>query len=467
MAETIVMLDPRALKVHPRNDEFFDDAVDEAFDRLVESVKLHGVLTPVRVTKDLTLISGKQRTRAAIAAERFSIPAIVDETEDDDEILMKLIETNFGRMKNDPIKQAKWIEEYMKLKGVQVGSGRPKKGNNSPFISQEDIASELGVDVSTLKNLKSLLTLDPAIQQLISDGTISPTTGFKLIAKLSPDDQRKLLDKLSDDVKFSAKTIVSKINEIRAEGAANTNEVQRENSELRGRNERLIKENNELRNGVISSDGSREKIAELEDAKRDYYEKYIAAKKEIERLRSEMDKAIQAKALAESKAKGGDDAAIAMQNRIDELEAEIKKVERERDDLDYQLTEKEDEISSLMADKKDGAMRSAITPDFTEEEYTERMLISFKTKVIQSITSFETAVNEIMKDINMLNSLEHDTVRALREVSSKAIQSAKMLYEAMLCSSDVVDNTLEHDVGDDYDDEPWTEDDMIVSGKSA
>ena len=467
MAETIVMLDPRALKVHPRNDEFFDDAVDEAFDRLVESVKLHGVLTPVRVTKDLTLISGKQRTRAAIAAERFSIPAIVDETEDNDEILMKLIETNFGRMKNDAIKQARWIKEYETLKGVRQGGDRKSKPHNAALISQQEIADSLGVSVDTVQRLKSLLTLEPAIQQLISDGAISPTTGFKLITKLSPDDQRKLVDKLPDDVKFSAKSIEAKINEIRTEGASNTNNVQKENNDLRGKNEKLVKENNELRNGVISSDGSREKIAELEEAKRDYYEKYQSSKKEIERLRNEMDKAIQARVFAESKAKGGDEAAIAMQNRIDELEAEIKKVEHERDDLDYQLTEKEDEISSLRADKKDGAMRSAITPDFTEEEYTERMLISFKTKVIQSITSFETAVNEIMKDINMLNSLEYDTVRALREVSCKAIQSAKMLYEAMLCPSDIADNTLEHDVGDDYDDEPWTEDDMIVSGKSA
>ena len=55
------MLGPRILKVHPRNSEFFDDVDGEEFDRLVESIKEHGVLTPIRVTKDMTIVSGHQR----------------------------------------------------------------------------------------------------------------------------------------------------------------------------------------------------------------------------------------------------------------------------------------------------------------------------------------------------------------------------------------------------------------------
>ena len=66
MAETIVMLDPNVLNVHPRNAEFFDDVNGAEYDRLVESIREHGVLTPLRVTKDMTLISGHQRKRAAL-----------------------------------------------------------------------------------------------------------------------------------------------------------------------------------------------------------------------------------------------------------------------------------------------------------------------------------------------------------------------------------------------------------------
>ena len=467
MAEAVVMLSPSVLKVHPRNEEFFDNIDGADFDRLVESIKEHGVLTPLRVTKDMILISGHQRVRAAIEAGVAKVPVIFDESTDDDDVLMKLIETNFGRMKNDPIKQARWIEEYKNLKGICRGGDRKSKSNNST-LKIEDIAQALGVERSTIFNLQQLLTLDPAIQQLISDGNISPTTGFKLIAKLSPEDQRKLLDKLPDDVKFSAKSIEAKINEIRAEGAANANFVQEENNRLIEKNESLVRENNELRSGNASSGSEHEKIAELEEERRKYYERYMSSKKEIERMRGEVDKALQARAIAESKAKGGDDAVVAMQNRIDELEADIKKVERERDDLDYQLTEKEEEINSLKTEKKDGILRSAITPGFTNEEYNERMLVSFKSKIVQSVTAFETAVNEIMKDINMLNSLEGDTVKALKEVAGKASQSAKILFDAIAESTTNKTDADVNDGGnDDDDDEIWTEDDMIVTGIGA
>ena len=141
MAETIIRIDPRVLKVHPRNAEFFDDVDGAEFDRLVESIKDHGVLTPLRVTKDMTIISGHQRTRAAIKAECFSVPVIVDESEDDNDVLMKLIETNFGRMKNDKVKQAKWLAEYEKLRGVRQGSAYKADPNYLGRLVQRSLVS--------------------------------------------------------------------------------------------------------------------------------------------------------------------------------------------------------------------------------------------------------------------------------------------------------------------------------------
>ena len=126
---------------------------------------------------------------------------------------MKLIETNFGRMKNDPIKQAKWIKEYEELRGVRQGGDRKSKPNCSVLISQEDIAKELGVSCDTLQNLKKLLGLDPAIQSLISEGRITATTGFKLLTKLSPEEQQKLIENLPEDVKLSVPTVKGYIDE--------------------------------------------------------------------------------------------------------------------------------------------------------------------------------------------------------------------------------------------------------------
>ena len=468
MAEAIVMLDPSVLKAHPRNDEFFDDVYGADFDRLVESIREHGVLTPLRVTKDMTLISGHQRKRAALEAGVTEVPVIIDGSTDDSEVLMKLIETNFGRIKNDPIKQAKWIKEYEELRGVRNGGDRKSDRNNYDLITQKDIADELGVSVPTITNLKKLLKLDPAIQQLISDGNITPTVGFKLIAKLSPEDQRKLIDKLPDDVKLSAKSIEAKINEIRAEGAANANAVQQENDELRGRNDSLVRENNELRSGKIDvSEATQSRIDSLEEEKRGYYEKWNNARNENDRLRKEMDKAIQAMKLAESKANGGDEAIVSLENRIAELEVKIQASEREKNDLEFQLSEKDDEINELKSRKKDGALRSAVTQELSNSEYTERQLTSFKTKVSQSASSFEMACNEILKDINLVSEVEMDTRKALREIIDRAMVAAKNLGLAIMPDSLMLAYNVTDGNSDDYDDDYFTEDDLVCSGESA
>lgn len=430
--EQIVMLDPRSFKEHPRNAEFFDDVNGEEFDRLVESVKTHGVLTPLRLTEDLTIISGRQRTRAAIEAQCFSVPVIIDHSNDGDDILMKLIETNFGRVKNDPIKQAKWIKEYEKLRGVRQGSAGSSQPHCAAGVTQAVIAKELGVSQDSLQRLKSLLKLDPALQSLISDGKISAKTGYTILSKLSPEEQQKLLDKLPDDVKFSASSIVAKIQEIRAEGAANANAVQQENDSLRGRIEALNQERNELLSGKLPiSEAQQQQIDELKEKVRKYYEEKERQKRRADQFQEQFTKAIEAKNAAEAKARGGDECVVEFQNEIDKLLEEKKVVERERNDLEFQISEMEDEINRLKQEGKDGFMRSAITPGFTSEEYNERALINYKNKISQGVTSFQTLVNEIMKDVGMLTKMDSDTVNALTDIAKLASQSAQMLYKAI------------------------------------
>lgn len=439
--EQVMVFRPSALKVHPRNAEFFDDIGGEEFDRLVESIKNHGILTPLRATKDMTIISGHQRLRAAIEAGCNDIPVIIDDSEDDDDILMKLIETNFGRMKNDPIKQAKWVSEYEKLKGVRQGSN--SEYHNDTRITEEDIAKELGVKRLTLQRLKSLLKLDPAIQSLISEGKINATTGFTILSKLSLEEQQKLLDKLPDDVKFSAKSIDAKIREIRAEGAANANAVQQENDSLRGRIEALNQERNELLSGKLPiSEAQQKQIGELKEKVRKYYEEKERQKRRADQFQEQFTKAIEAKNAAEAKARGGDECAIEFQNEIDKLTEEKKVIERERNDLEFQISEMEDEINRLKQEGKDGFMRSAITPGFTSEEYNERALINYKNKISQGVTSFQTLVNEIMKDVGLLTKMDSDTISALTDIVKLASQSAQMLYKAIAgdkTSSDRID----------------------------
>lgn len=370
---------------------------------------------------------------------------------------MKLIETNFGRIKNDPIKQGRWITEYEKLKGVRQGSAFQKADpNNSGQVSQDDIAKELGISVDTISNLKKLLKLDPSIQKFISEGKLSPTVGFKVISKLSLEDQHKLLDKLPDDVKFAAKTIAAKIDEIRAESAANANAVQQENDALRGRNDKLTKENNDLRAGRIDvSEATQNKINTLEEDKRKYYEKSEKYKKDIDLLRNQLDKAIMAMRDAEAKAKGGDEAIIAYENEIDELNKRLNSLERERNDFEFQLEEKKDEISKLKLESKDRFIK--------EETNNGRAVNAFKVKIINTVNAFQSAVNDLASEMSLISSLEDDTIKALNEITEGAINQAKILHGFFEHNLDNIDG---NEV-DDYDEDDINYGELIASGIGA
>ena len=456
MAETIIYIDPSVLKVHPRNAEFFDDVDGAEFDRLVESIKDHGVLTPLRVTKDMTIISGHQRTRAAIKAGCSSIPIIVDESEDDNDVLMKLIETNFGRMKNDPIKQAKWVEEYEKLRGVRQGSAGRPDGQNVRGVTQDDIAKELGVDSKTLRRLKSLLKVDPALQALTSDGKINASAGYNVLAKLSPEDQTKVYGKLPTDVKLSDKAVRAYVEELqqkadedRQNAVNNTNKAMEENSRLIGEKEQLQRENNELRKGALPiSKATQAKIDKLEEEKRKYYEETNRLKKETERLRGEIDKALNAKALAEAKANGGDDAVIALENQITELQNSLEAQERKANDLEYQLEEKDDEIKELKRESKEGFMRKALRIDETPEELSQRERDALVSNIQIAIGQFQSKVEGALTQLDSFYSIDKPILKVLVETCSQAISAGTRLKVALITASGFDDEVTGNE---DYD----------------
>lgn len=216
MSRQIMNISPNALKPHPRNEEFFSNAEGEDYQRLKESIHELGVLTPLRVSSDMTIVSGHQRWRAAKELGLESVPVEIDEgLKDEDEKLIQLIAANFGRMKNDPIKQGKWLVEYERLRGVRQGEhGRRSLGDNNCRLNQKDIANELGMAVSSIRNLKRLTTLIPEIQDIISEGKITPTTGFTLLSRLSEDEQHQLLEKLPSAQKFTQSQIQQYVDQI-------------------------------------------------------------------------------------------------------------------------------------------------------------------------------------------------------------------------------------------------------------
>ncbi len=132
-----------------------------SLDELASSLKQHGVLQPVVVSRapggGYHLIAGERRWRAARLAGLERIPAVVRESAGDvDQLALALIE-NLQREDLTPIEEAR---AYHHLRS-ELG------------LSQEEIAGRVGKERSTVANALRLLQLPMAVQGMVDAGEIS------------------------------------------------------------------------------------------------------------------------------------------------------------------------------------------------------------------------------------------------------------------------------------------------------
>lgn len=111
-------------------------------------------------------------------------------------MLRQLIASNFGRLSNNPTKFRKAVAEYVELVGMN--EGRPKLDEVRPVLSQEDIAKELGISTTTLKELLRIeRNLIPELKQALDKGFISKTAALGICSKLNNSEQQDLLTELT------------------------------------------------------------------------------------------------------------------------------------------------------------------------------------------------------------------------------------------------------------------------------
>jgi ParB-like chromosome segregation protein Spo0J len=196
---TINNLNITALKIHPRNQEFFDDIDGEEYEQFKRSIQEEGIITPLLVAPDMVLVSGHQRYKAAKELGINLIPVIIDENIiSEEEKLKKLLAANFGRMKNNPVKQRKVAVQYIELCGLK--KGRPNKIVDNRLFSMDEIAKQLGTSETTLKELLLIeRKLTPEIKELLDEGIITKTSASKIWVKLSEKEQLELLEELGKD----------------------------------------------------------------------------------------------------------------------------------------------------------------------------------------------------------------------------------------------------------------------------
>jgi ParB family chromosome partitioning protein len=144
----------------------FDDA---ELAELADSIRAHGVLQPIvvraRVDGSYELVAGERRLRASRLAERPTIPAIVRDTSDGDQLELALIE-NVQRADLNAIEEALAYRELIDRFG----------------LSHEAVARRVGKSRVAISNALRLLELAPETREAIVDGRISEGHGRALAA---------------------------------------------------------------------------------------------------------------------------------------------------------------------------------------------------------------------------------------------------------------------------------------------
>lgn len=131
-----------------------------SIDELARSVKEHGIVQPLVVTRDgdrYRLIAGERRFRAAKKAGLKVVPVVVKELASQGEILQIALIENIQREDLNPIEEAL---AYQQL-------------HEEFQHTQEEIARRVGKERSTVANFLRLLKLPERVKQLVASGQLS------------------------------------------------------------------------------------------------------------------------------------------------------------------------------------------------------------------------------------------------------------------------------------------------------
>jgi ParB family chromosome partitioning protein len=159
--------------------EFDETALNE----LAESIKNHGVLLPLVVTKagdQYRIVAGERRFRAAKLAKLKTVPAIVRSLKELEELEIALVE-NVQRVDLSPLEQAVSIQKL----------------HDQFSIGYEEIAKRLGKAYTTVHNIVRLLNLPDKAKQALVAGDISEGHALAILAlKGQPEQQTVLLESI-------------------------------------------------------------------------------------------------------------------------------------------------------------------------------------------------------------------------------------------------------------------------------
>lgn len=222
MSKEIIQVSTNVLKIHPRNAEFFDDIQGKEYEQFKQSISQDGILSPILVSPDMTVISGHQRLKACKELGIDLVPIMIrDDLTDENEKLKLLLAANFGRTKNDDAKQRKIATEYVALCGYkhgEMGRGRKTCAGRTSNLTQDEIAEQLGVSTRSLQEMLSIeRKLTPEVKEMLDAGIFTKKTANNILTKLTSQEQSELIAALPENVKFTQEQVNTYVEKIKSQ----------------------------------------------------------------------------------------------------------------------------------------------------------------------------------------------------------------------------------------------------------
>ncbi len=146
-------------EIHVNPNQPRRDVEHANLEALATSIADHGVLQPILVTETLDgyrVVAGERRVQAARLAGLETIPAVVRQLADREQLELALVE-NVQREDLNPIEEANAFRQLADEFG----------------LTQDDIARQVGRARTTIANTLRLLDLEPGVQLAVADGRLS------------------------------------------------------------------------------------------------------------------------------------------------------------------------------------------------------------------------------------------------------------------------------------------------------
>ena len=165
---------------------------DAAMDELVESVRTHGILSPLLARpkgEGCELVSGHRRRLAAQKLGLPTVPVLVRKMTDDEAVIL-MVDSNLQRENLLPSEKA--FAYQMKLEAMKH-QGKATSGQLVQKLSVEKVADEANENYKTVQRYIRLTNLVPPLLQMVDDGRIAFSPAVEL-SYLTRDEQAELWD---------------------------------------------------------------------------------------------------------------------------------------------------------------------------------------------------------------------------------------------------------------------------------